>query len=128
MWHGWIIIRDSDNAVVGTQYDRPPAGAWGNGYTVHEVRLPTEPPIHDPAGGGIESHDPSTADDRMNGLRIDFDQLAEDVQTETEWLNVVIPLIATADLMALRVVLERMARQNQGMLRAWRYILRRMEC
>jgi len=125
MWHGWIVIRNSDSAVVGTQYTTPAAGAWPAGYTVREVTLPSEPPVHNPADG-IESYDPSTPAQRLAGVRVDFNQLAADAQAEIAWLDTNIPRIPTADLALLRVGLERLARQNRQMLKAWLYVLRRM--
>ena len=127
MWHGWIVVRLSDNAIIGTQNDQaPPTGAWNPTlFVVREVVLPVPPPLHNP-DEGIESYDTSAPAQRLASVRVDFNQLAADAQTEIDWLDTNIPRIPTADLTLLRGGLERLARQNRGMLKAWLYVLRRM--
>ena len=124
MWHGWIIIRNSDSAVIGTEEGvPPPAGAWQSGFfTVKEVTLLRAPLIHDP-DEGVTSYDPTTPSDVLS--RVDFEQLADDAQAEIDWLDMVIPQIPTADLQQLRDGLERLAKQNRAMLKAWKYVLKR---
>jgi len=126
MWHGWIVIRNSDIAVISTQEDVPPPdGAWKPAlFTVKEATLDRAPPLHDP-DEGVESYDPTTPDDVLGARRVDFDALADDAQAEIEWLDTAIPQIPTADLGQLRDGLQRLARQNRAQLKAWRYVLRR---
>jgi len=122
----WLIIRNSDSAVVGTNYATQ-APAAPNGHTVKEWFGP-EPALHDPVEG-VESYDPTLDDPDwkiLANLRIDFDALADKADNEVAWLEAAIPQIETANLDELRMLLSRLMRQNTVMIKAWRYIVRRL--
>jgi hypothetical protein len=116
----WLIVRKSDNAVVGTQSGIKPI--WD--ATLFEVKEWTgaEPPIHDP---DIPSYDPTLSDPTYPDFqqrRIDFAALKEQATNEIDWLNDNIPLVSSADLATLRAYLERVMREQRQEIRAWRYI------
>jgi hypothetical protein len=120
----WLIIRESDNAVVGTNYNvAPPAPP---GHRVVEWAGP-EPPIHEPPE--VESYDPTPVDSdypTFADARDVFDDLEVRADAEVAWLESVIPTIDAADLEALRAILKRLAQQNLRMVKAWRYLWRRL--
>lgn len=121
----WLIVRDSDNAVIGTNYTISPTVSVG--ITVREWHG-AEPPIHDPENG-VYSYDPTLDDPDYPDFqqrRIDFDALKIQATNEIEWLNDNIPLVSSADLATLRSYLERIMREQRQEMRAWRYIFSRL--
>lgn len=121
----WLIIRELDDAVVGTNYlTAPPAPA---GHRVVEW-AGVEPAIHDPAQG-VFSYDPTLTDPdyvTFTEARDVFDDLEAQADAEIAWLEAAIPTIGTADLAALRAILKRVAQENLREIRAWRYLFRRL--
>ncbi|MHA2066800.1 MAG: hypothetical protein ACXABY_20715 [Candidatus Thorarchaeota archaeon] len=116
----WIIIRKSDNVVVGTQYDIKPI--WDE--TLFEVKewLDAAPPIHTP---DAPSYDPTLLEPTYPDFqqrKIDFAALKDQATNEIDWLNDNIPLVSSADLATLRAYLERVMREQRQEIRAWRYI------
>jgi len=121
----WLIIRESDNAVVGTNYNIPPLAPPG--HWVVEWTGP-EPAVHTP-DEGVESYDPTLADPDYSTFleaRGVFDDLEAQAETEIAWLESAIPQIDTADLATLRAILKRVAQENLREIRAWRYLFRRL--
>lgn len=121
----WLIIRKSDNAVVGTNYLVAPK--VGPLFEVKEWQG-IEPPIHDPHEG-VESYDPTLADPDYPAFlqnRIDFDELADKAASEIQWLNDTIPQIDTMTAAQVRDVVKRLAQENLRQINAWRYIFRRL--
>jgi len=120
----WLIIRESDDAVIGTNYNiAPPAPA---GHRIVEWAGP-EPAIHDPPE--VESYDPTLVDpdySTFTDARNIFNDLEARADAEIAWLESVIPTIDTADLVTLRAVLRRLAQQNLRSIAAWRYVFRRL--
>lgn len=122
----WLIIRESDDAVIGTNYTREPDAPVG--HRVVEWAGP-EPPCHDP-DEGIFSYDP-TLDDPDYSTFVDardmFDDLEVRAATEIAWLEAAIPQVDAADLETLRAILKRLAQQNLRSIKAWRYVFRRLD-
>lgn len=121
----WLIIRESDDAVTGTNYNvAPPAPT---GHRVVEW-VGDEPPIHDP-DEGVFSYDP-TLDDSDYPTLLDARGMFDDLETgaiaEIAWLESIIPAIDIADLTELRAILKRLAQQNLRSIKAWRYLWRRL--
>lgn len=120
----WLIIRESDDAVVGTNYNvAPPVPP---GHRVVEW-YGSEPAIHDPPE--VESYDPTLDDPGFpifEEAREIFDDLEAQAGAEIAWLEMVIPQIDTADLETLRAILKRIAQENLREIRAWRYVWRRL--
>lgn len=123
----WLIIRDSDSAVIGTLSVRPPAGVYGSGVTLKEW-AGDEPHPYDPLTDTWSTDptlaDPGYADFEQSG--VDFLALRAQAATEITWLDTNIPLVDIADLADLRVYLERVMRQNRQTIKAWRYIAKRL--
>lgn len=124
----WLIIRDSDSTVAGTNYSHlkpvtPPD------HTAKEWHGP-EPPCHDPyADDPVYSYDPTLNNPAWAALiqsRVDFGALADQANTEIDWLNATIPQIDTMTLEDLRAVLKRIAQENLKQIKAWRYLFRRL--
>jgi len=119
----WLIIRESDNAVLGTNYNIAPTAPAG--HRVVEWAGP-EPPIHYPPE--VESYDPTLIDPdyaAFTEARDTFDDLETRAAAEIAWLESAIPAIDAADLETLRAVLKRLAQQNLRSIKAWRYAWRR---
>ena len=114
----WLIIRDSDNTVVGTNYNfGPPAPA---GHTIKEWHG-AEP--------GLGSPDPTLDNPAwaiLTQAHLDFDALASQADTEVNWLENTIPQIDTMDIESLRGVLLRLAQENLRQIKAWKYLFRRL--
>jgi len=110
----WLIIRDSDNTVVGTNYAnmKPPIP---DGHTGKEWWG------QEPNEGDI---DPTLASP-VHG-RIDFDGLADQASAEIAWLSATIPQIETMTIEDLRGVLLRLTRENLKQIKAWRYLFGRL--
>lgn len=119
----WLIIRESDDAVVGTNYNiAPPVPV---DHRVVEWAGP-EPPIHDP-DEGIFSYDPTLTDPdyaTFMAAKAAFDAMEAQAAAEIAWLEATIPTIGVAGLAEARTVLERLAEQNLLSIRAWRYLWR----
>lgn len=123
----WLIIRDEDGAVVGTNYGQVAPNA-PLGHTIKEWSR-AEPAVHNPEAG-VESYDPTLADPDYPifvQARVDLDALADKAATEIAWLEETIPAIDGMTLEELRSVLKRVARENAETLRAWRYVIRRLK-
>lgn len=124
----WIVVRLSDNAVVGTSYSTPPDGAWNTIlFDVKEWTGP-EPLIHDPEES-VESYDPTLTDPDYPAFlqsKVDFGALADKADAEIDWLETNIPLVDDMTLEELRTFLKRVARENQEEIKAWRYLFRRL--
>ncbi len=124
----WLIIRNSDNAVIGTQQREDPSVHWNVAlFTVKEWFGP-EPPLHDP-DEGVVSLDPTLTDPdyaTFTEARTIFNDLEAQAVTEILWLETAIPLIDTADLADLRTVVKRLAQENLREVKAWRYLFRRV--
>lgn len=123
----WLIIRDSDNAVIGTLSVEPPVDTYGPGVTFKEW-AGAEPPSYDSKADTWSTDptltDPGYADFEQSG--VDFLALRAQAATEITWLDTNIPLVDIADLADLRVYLERVMRQNRQTIKAWRYIAKRL--
>jgi len=114
----WLIIRDSDSTVEGTNYNCMPPAPWG--HTVVEWHG-AEP--------GIGDRDPTLDNPAWSALtnaHVDFDELADLANSEVAWLENVIPQIATMDMENLRTVLQRLAQENLRQIKAWHYLFRRL--
>jgi hypothetical protein len=87
------------------------------------------PDLGDLEVGILPDPDPTLADpdyaDKVQ-QRVDFEALADKAAAEIAWLEATIPLIETMTLEELRAVLKRLARENAETLRAWRYVIRRL--
>jgi len=122
----WLIIRESDNAVVGTNYNiAPPAPP---SHRVVEWYGP-EPPIHRPEDD-VYSYDPTLENPDFSifeEARGTFDDLEIRAGAEIAWLEATIPTIDSADLPTLRAILKRLAQQNLRSIKAWRYVFRRLD-
>jgi len=123
----WIIIKKSDDTVVGTHYGNRPAG-WNE--TLFDLKEWTgeEPPIHDPDEGVI-SLDPTIDNPDWTDFqasRVDFAAMALQADNQIAWLDVEIPNVPLADLSTLREYLERVMRQNRQMIKAWCYMIKRI--
>jgi hypothetical protein len=115
----WLIVRDEDHTVVGTNYadDAPIAPA---GHTV-KPWFGQEPGEGDP--------DPTLNNlgwEEQQQTRVDFDALAGKAANEIAWLEATIPGIGQMTAAQVRDVVARLARENLEMIRAWRYVLRRL--
>jgi len=122
----WLIIRDSDSAVVGTNYAQAKPGT-PPGHTAKEW-YGAEPPLHDPEDG-VESYDPTLDDPayvELVSFHADFDALAETAANEIAWLEDALDVVDVADLATLRIILKHVLRENLGMVKAWRYVLKRL--
>ena len=117
----WIVVRRSDNIVVGTQREVDPTPFWdAEKFEVKEYH-----------GCCVELDelDPTLDDPDWQVLansRVDFDALADKADNEVDWLETAIPQIETATLDQLRTLLQRLARQNLEQIKAWRYLFRRL--
>lgn len=58
--------------------------------------------------------------------KVDFEGLADKVESEIVWLDTTIPAIDGMTAAEVRDTVKRLAQENQAMLRAWRYVLRRL--
>jgi hypothetical protein len=58
--------------------------------------------------------------------KVDFDDLADKIESEIAWLDVTIPMIDSMTAAQVRDTVKRLAQENQRMLRAWRYVLRHL--
>jgi len=117
----WLVIRKTDNVVVGTQQGLNPAQYWDP--VLYEIKewLGPEPPE-----GNV---DPTLADPdypAFSQSKLDFDALADKANAEIDWLETNIPLVDDMTLEELRAFLKRVARENQETIRAWRYLFRRL--
>ena len=114
----WLIIRDSDSVVTGTNYNfSPPVPA---GHTAKEWHGP------EPRVGEL---DPTLDDPDYTILvqsRVDFGELANLADAEIEWLETTIPQIDDMAFGDLRTVLLRLARENLRQIKAWRYLFRKL--
>jgi hypothetical protein len=122
----WLVIRKSDDAVIGTN-SVDPTGYWNAELFSIKEWNGKEPQIHDP-DEGIESYDPTIDNpDWLDFIstRVDFDALAAQANNEIDWLNENIPLVVGADLETLRTFLQRVMVEQREELKAWRYIFRK---
>lgn len=58
--------------------------------------------------------------------RKDFESFAARATTEIGWLEETIPAIDTMTAAQVRDVVKRLAQENLEMIRAWRYVIRRL--
>jgi hypothetical protein len=116
----WLIIQDSDSTVIGTIAIEPPAGSYGPGVTFKEWN--GVEPLLDSIDPTLS--DPDYADFAQS--QVDFRDLYAQAATEIAWLDANIPLVPSADLAILRTYLERVMRQNRQMIKAWRYLARKL--
>lgn len=59
--------------------------------------------------------------------QVDFAGVIGDIQTEIDYLNLTIPLIDTMTAVQVRDVVKRLAQENRGILRALRWVAKRID-
>jgi hypothetical protein len=70
----WLVIRKSDNAVVGTSTVEQPAGAWDLGlFDIKPWFDSDEPQLHNP-DEGIISLDPTLSNPAYDLLLVDYNE------------------------------------------------------
>lgn len=57
----------------------------------------------------------------------DFEVLAGEIVAEVQWLDDTIPQIDAMTVAEVRAVVKRLAQENKRMLKAWRYVIRRLK-
>lgn len=129
----WLIIDPNitdpagRGAVIGTSSVEPPSSAFPAHFLIKEWGG-VEPLVHDPEDG-IESYDPTVDDPGYLAFlqsRLDFDALFASADNEIAWLDSTIPNISTMTAVEVRAVVERLARENREMIKAWRYLFNRL--
>lgn len=87
------------------------------------------PALGDLEGSVLPDIDPTLTDpEYQNKLqqRRDFEDLESQVMAEIQWLSEIIPGIDTMTATEVRDVVKRLAKQNRQMIKAWRYVIRRL--
>lgn len=121
----WIIVRLSDNMVVGTNYTTCPPTPLG-----HAVKewYGSEPAVYDPETGEGDT-DPTLVDPDyalFTEARTNLENIEDAATDEIAWLLDAIAEVDGADLTALRTMFKRVLQEQLREIRAWRYVIRRL--
>lgn len=124
----WVVVRDGK--VQSVQPHKPDDIP---GHDIFEW-FGDEPKTHVPAladpitGYVIRPAQEADDDPRPPGYDThigDLVDLKDTIESEIAWLETTIPLIDGMDAAQVRSLVKRLAQENLGELRAWRYLLNR---
>lgn len=130
----WLVIDKKTGRVLAIETGKPPEGAYKSEFfDIKEWVGPTPriPGLDTKTGQEIPGDpDPTLTDPTYSGFkrcRADFEALGKLADKELAWLEETIPKVDDMTPGELRPVLGRVLEQNYRMIRAWKYLVRRLQ-